>query len=89
MTLGVREQEGRQANRRRGPLRTADGAVTVAAMKGIPRFLQMAALTILPLAMIAQLLGRISAGQMLQFLVAGVCIFSIGYLLQAYGGKER
>ena len=52
--------------------------------------MQAAALfVILPLAMIAQLAEQISAGQMLQFLVAGVCLFTIGYLLQAYGGAKK
>jgi hypothetical protein len=70
-------------------LRITGFAGTVAAMKSIPRFLQMVGLTIPPLIMIAQLAGRITAGQMLLFLVAAVCFFSVGYLLQAYGGKGR
>jgi F0F1-type ATP synthase membrane subunit a len=57
-----------------------------AIMRPIARMLQLAGLTIPPLAMCAQLTGNISAGKMLQFLVAAVCLFSFGYLLQTYGG---
>lgn len=57
-------------------------------LRSIARLLQLAALTILPLAVLAQLAERISAGQLLQFLVAGIAMFSIGYLLQAYGGGK-
>ncbi len=46
----------------------------------------MIGLTIPPLAIIAQLGEHITAGQMLQFLVASVAVFGIGYLLQTYGG---
>lgn len=53
------------------------------------RLLQLAGLVILPLAIMAQLSGSITLGQMLQFLVAGICVFSIGYLLQTYSGKSR
>ncbi len=51
--------------------------------------LQVVGLAIPPLAMIAQLGERISAGQMLQFLVASVVLFGIGYLLQQYGGPLK
>lgn len=53
------------------------------------RLLQLAGLVILPLAIMAQLSGSITLGQMLQFLVAGICVFSIGYLLQTCSGKSR
>jgi hypothetical protein len=53
-------------------------------MHALARLLQLVGLTIPPLAMIAQLAERISAVQMLQFLVVGVCLFSTGYLLQHY-----
>jgi hypothetical protein len=53
-------------------------------MQFIARLLQLAGLTIPPLAMIAQLMERIRAGQMLQFLVVSVCLFSAGYLLQQF-----
>lgn len=59
-------------------------------MHTFARTLQSLALfVILPVAMIAQLAERISAGRMLQFLVFGICIFSIGYLLQAYTGAKK
>jgi hypothetical protein len=53
-------------------------------MQTIARLLQLAGLTIPPLAMIAQLMERIRAGQMLQFLVVSVGLFLTGYLLQQY-----
>jgi hypothetical protein len=55
-------------------------------MVAIARMLQLAGLTIPPLAIIAQLSGSITLGQMLRFLAAAVCLFSIGYLLQHYTG---
>lgn len=59
-------------------------------MHSISRLLQgLALFVILPAAMIAQLADAITAGQMLQFLVAGICCFTIGYLLQAYGGAKK
>jgi hypothetical protein len=58
----------------------------VLGMFQIGRLLQLAALVILPLAMIAQLGGSISLGQMLQFLFVGVGVFVLGYLLQRYSG---
>jgi hypothetical protein len=53
-------------------------------MQTIARLLQLAGLTIPPLAMIAQLMERIKAGQMLQFLFVSVGLFLAGYLLQQY-----
>ena len=55
----------------------------------LARFVQIAGLVIPPLALIAQLNNSIRPGQMLQFLVAGVCLFSIGYMLQQYSGKPK
>ena len=49
--------------------------VTVHAMYTVARFLQIAGLTILPLAIMAQLNQNISLGQMLQFLVVAVRCF--------------
>jgi hypothetical protein len=57
-------------------------------MQAIARFLQLAGLTIPLLAMVAQLMNRIRAGQMLQFLVVAVCLFSAGYILQVYGPRK-
>jgi hypothetical protein len=48
------------------------------------RLLQFVGLVIPPLAIIAQLGESISLGQMLQFLIAAVCVFMIGYLLERY-----
>jgi hypothetical protein len=53
-------------------------------MYAIARLLQLVGLTIPPLAMVAQLSQTITAGQMLQFLVVGVCCFGTGYLMQQY-----
>jgi hypothetical protein len=61
----------------------------VLAMYALARLLQFAALVILPLSIMAQLSDAISAGQMLRFLVVGICLFTIGYLLQAYSGKPK
>jgi hypothetical protein len=58
-------------------------------MRSVARLLQIVGLTIPPLAMIAQLGERISAGQMLQFLVVAVLLFGVGYLLQQYGGPPK
>jgi hypothetical protein len=58
-------------------------------MNAIARLLQLAGLTIPPLAMVAQLMERIRAGQMLQFLVVSVGLFLTGYLLQQYSRPPR
>ena len=58
-------------------------------MRSLGRMLQVVGLAIPPLAMIAQLGQRITAGQMLQFLVASVVAFGIGYLLQQCGGAAK
>lgn len=55
-------------------------------MYALSRLLQIAGLILLPLAMIAQLNQAITLGAMLRFLVVGVCLFSIGYILQRYFG---
>jgi hypothetical protein len=59
-------------------------------MYTLARLLQIAGLVILPLAMFAQLSypEQFKLGPMLQFLVVGVCLFTIGYLLQAYSGRK-
>ena len=58
-------------------------------MYALARLLQFAALVILPLSIMAELNDAISSGQMLRFLVVGICLFTIGYLLQAYFGKPK
>ncbi len=55
-------------------------------MYSIARVLQIIGLTILPLALFAQLTERISLGQMLGFVVPALAFFGIGYLMQAYSG---
>ena len=56
-------------------------------MHALALLLQLAGLAIPPLAMVAQLAQRITAGQMLQFLVVAVCLFGTGYLLQQHRGS--
>jgi hypothetical protein len=58
-------------------------------MRAFARLLQLAGLTIPPLAMVAQLAERIKAGQMLQFLVVSAALFTVGYLLQQYTRPPR
>jgi hypothetical protein len=58
----------------------------VLGMFKLGRLLQLVALVILPLAMVSQLSGSISLGQMLQFMFVAVGIFMMGYLLQRYSG---
>jgi Ca2+/H+ antiporter len=58
-------------------------------MQALARMLQLAGLTIPPLAIIAQLGQHITAGQMLQFLVVSVCLFLTGYLLQQFRGAGK
>ncbi|QDT00181.1 hypothetical protein [Adhaeretor mobilis] len=53
-------------------------------MQKIARLLQVTALAIPPMAMIAELSGNIKAGKMLSFLFVSACLFGIGYLLQQY-----
>jgi hypothetical protein len=48
--------------------------------------LQLAALIILPLAMMAQLSNAIDLKMMLRFLFVGVGIFTMGWLMQRYSG---
>lgn len=55
-------------------------------MYSVARFLQIVGLTIPPLAIVAQLMERISLGQMLGFLVAAMAFFGIGHLMQRYSG---
>ena len=57
-------------------------------MHSLARFLQLAGLTIPPLAMVVQLSGDISTGPMLQMLFFSVGLFLLGYTLQRYGGTS-
>jgi hypothetical protein len=59
-------------------------------MYALARLLQLAALTIPPLAIIAQLQNGITAGEMLKFLLVSVILFGMGYALQSNaGGRPR
>ena len=53
-------------------------------MRALGRLLQLAGLTVPPLAIIAQLNESISLGQMLTFLVASVSAFWIGRILESF-----
>jgi hypothetical protein len=70
------------------PLPLPSATDNLLAMYAVARLLQLAALIILPLSILAQLSQAITLGQMLQFLVVGVCLFTIGYLLQTFTGKK-
>ena len=69
-------------NRRATGLSQGEPAVSLPVMQHLARLLQLAGLTVPPLALLAQLNKSITAGQMLGFLVASICMFSLGYLLQ-------
>lgn len=69
-----------------GGLSRCAANATVDAMYGVARFLQFAGLTIPLLAIVAQLMDRITLAQMLGFLVVSMAVFSIGHLLQRYSG---
>jgi hypothetical protein len=57
-------------------------------MYTLARFLQFVGLIIPLMAIMAQLLERISLGQMLGFLIVAVGIFVIGQQLQRYSGSD-
>ena len=63
----------------------ADG--NVLGMFKLGRTLQLVGLVIPPLAIVAQLSESISLGQMLQFLLVSVGIFTLGYLVERYSGS--
>ena len=60
--------------------------VRVLTMYTLARLLQIAGLTIPPLAIIAQLNQQITLSQMLGFLIVSVGVFMLGHLLQRYTG---
>lgn len=68
------------------PLKQGDSAANVLSMYSVARLLQIVGLTIPPLAILAQLMERITLGQMLGFLVAAMAFFGIGHLMQRYSG---
>jgi len=53
-------------------------------MQRIGRGLQWLGLTVPPLSIIMQLAGSITLGQMLTMLVASVCLFGIGRIVEGY-----
>jgi len=57
-------------------------------MHTVGRFLQMVGLTILPLAMVSNLMNNASTGLMLKFMLVGAGIFTLGYLFQRYSGGK-
>jgi hypothetical protein len=63
-----------------------EGGGNLLGMAKVGRFLQLAALVILPLAMMAQLSNAIDLKMMLRFLFVGVGIFTMGWLMQRYSG---
>jgi hypothetical protein len=58
-------------------------------MYTLARLLQIAGLTIPPVAIVAQLSNSISVGALLGFLVVSVVLFYMGRLLQSGGGQGR
>ncbi len=55
-------------------------------MQTLARFLQLAGLTLPPIAMSLQLMEQIKTGEMLKFLLFSVGLFTLGYLLQRFRG---
>ncbi|NOY42500.1 MAG: hypothetical protein GXP26_11765 [Planctomycetes bacterium] len=53
------------------------------------RLLQLLGMSIAPLAMVVQLSGKISVGEMLKFLLMSVGIFLVGYTLQRFSGSSQ
>lgn len=56
-------------------------------MRSIGRGLQLLGLAVPPLAIVMQLSETISLGQMLTMLVAAVCLFGIGRILEGYAAS--
>ncbi len=54
-------------------------------MRQLGRLLQMIGLAAPPLSILMQLMGSIKANQMLVMLVASVCVFLIGRILEGHG----
>lgn len=77
------------AYRRRGILPPGPLRVRLLGMHTIARLLQLVGMAIAPLAMVAQLGGSISVGDMLKFLLLSVGIFVVGYTLQRYSGSSQ
>ncbi len=58
-------------------------------MYTVARLLQLLGMSIAPLAMVVQLSGQISVGDMLKFLLMSVGIFLVGYTLQRFSGSSQ
>jgi hypothetical protein len=54
-------------------------------VKSFGHLLQVIGLTVPPLSIIMQLMNAIKASQMLVMLVASVCAFMIGRMIEGYG----
>jgi len=50
--------------------------------------LQLAGLTLPPIAMMLQLMEQIKTGEMLKFLFFSIGLFTLGYLLQRFSGSS-
>ena len=57
-------------------------------MRALGRLLQFAALAILPVAMVVQLTGGLSPGQLLMALVFGIAIFYLGRMIEGYSAGD-
>jgi hypothetical protein len=53
-------------------------------MRALGRLMQMVVFFTLPLAMVMELTGAITLGQMLVAMVGGVCLFLIGRIIEGY-----
>jgi hypothetical protein len=53
-------------------------------MRQIGRFLQFVGLTLPPISIVLQLMEALKANQMLVMLLASVCAFGIGRILEGY-----
>ena len=58
-------------------------------MRSIGRLLQVVGLAVPPLAMVMQLSSALSLGKMLVALVAAVCLFLIGRIVEGYSTRGR
>lgn len=60
-------------------------------MHTLARMLQLAGLTIPPLAILSQLNDpdNFRTGEMLKFLLMAMGIFALGYLMQRFGGSAK
>jgi hypothetical protein len=56
----------------------------MSSMRGLGRGLQVLGLVLPPLAMVMQLAEAVSLGQMLTMLLAAVCCFGIGRIVEGY-----